>query len=263
MLLSLMLLLQSTDLPTMAEVKFDECIAFAKQDPKSAVAQAGEWAQKDGGYLAQTCIATAYANEFRFEEAAPEFVKAALAAEGAKDRRAAQFWAQAGNAAIAADQPEAALTALDAALKWNSLSGAERGDVYIDRARALVAAGREKEALDDLAQARTLAPENAIGWLLSATLARRLDALGDAQSYIETAAVISPFESAIALEAGNIAATAGNYAVAERQWKQVIVMAPKSRFAETARAQLASLQPACTGTGCRADTNPAPQPQSR
>ena len=179
----------------------------------------------------------------------PLFVKAAQGAERVKDARSAKFWAQAGNAAIAADQPEKALMALDTALAATTLPNPERGDILIDKARALVGANREKDAVPVLAEARRLAPENGTGFLLSATLARRTGALIDAQSYISTAAALSPYEPAIPLEAGNIAAAAGNQPAARRAWEQVIKIAPDSRQAVTAKARLAE-------TPTKADPSP-------
>jgi tetratricopeptide (TPR) repeat protein len=227
-------------LPTMAELRYKECITLATKDPAGGLIQAGIWIKEQGGYLAQHCLATALASDFKFDDAASLFVKAAIAADAAKDSRAAKFWAQAGNAAIAADRPADALMALDTALASSVQSNAERGDTLIDKARALVAANREKDAEPVLAQARAIATENAIGFLLSATLARRQGALGEAQGFITTAASLSPREPAIALEAGNIAAAAGNDIAAKRAWEQVIAIAPDSRQAVTAKARLAA-----------------------
>jgi tetratricopeptide (TPR) repeat protein len=260
MLLPLLLLLQSVPaaprpLPTISELRYEECITLAAKDPAGATVEAQLWMKENGGFLAQECLATAMATDFRFDQAAAAFATAAKGAEAAKDNRAAAFWAQAGNAAIAADKPDEALMALEAALALPALNGPERGDVLIDKARALVAAGREKDADAPLAQARTLAPENGIGWLLSATLARRLGALSTAQGYITTAASLLPREPAIALEAGNIAQAAGNAEAARRAWQQVVSIAPDSRQANTARARLAETAPATP-----APTPPAPSP---
>jgi tetratricopeptide (TPR) repeat protein len=92
-----------------------------------------------------------------------------------------------------------------------------------------------------LATARQLAPENGAAWLLSATLARRLNKLPDALVFIQTAAALLPIDPAVALEAGNIAIAAGDDNTARTQWEQAIKIAPNSRQAVTARAQLATL----------------------
>jgi tetratricopeptide (TPR) repeat protein len=261
MLIPLFFLIQSitpvsdNPLPTLNEIQFEECIILARKDPPSAVIEASLWAQQKGDYLATACHALALANDFRFAEAAPLFIDAAQGADAKADRRGARFWAQAGNAAIAADLPNDALAALDNALRPNSLDNAERADIEVDRARSLVALAREIDAAAALANARRYSPENATAWLLSATLARRMNILPDALGYIQTAATLSPRDPAVALEAGNIAAAAGDDASARKQWEQVIIIAPDSRQATTAQKQLAALG----GT----NTSPVADAQSR
>jgi predicted negative regulator of RcsB-dependent stress response len=77
-------------------------------------------------------------------------------------------------------------------------------------------------------------------------LARRLNKLPDALTYIQTAASLLTRDPAVALEAGNIAIAAGDEAAARRQWEQTIAIAPTSRQANTAQAQLAALGAAPT-----------------
>ena len=253
LLLQLAAMVGDRPLPTLNELQFEECITLARTDPASAVMQAGEWVQEKGDYLATACHALALANDFRFAEAAPLFIDAAQGADANADKRAARFWAQAGNAAIAADLPDEALVSLDNALKSSSLGNPERADIEVDRARTLVALNREADAVAALADARRHSPENATAWLLSATLARRMNKLPDALGFIQTAATLSPRDPAVALEAGNIAAAAGDYASARKQWEQVIAIAPDSRQATTAQKQLAALgaAPATTAAESR------------
>jgi tetratricopeptide (TPR) repeat protein len=227
MLNALPLLLQLAavqPLPTLDEVQFAECLTLASKDPVSAISSASLWAQEKGGYLARACHGFALASDFKFDLAVPMLTEAATLAEAKGDPRAARFWAQAGNAAIAAGQPDVAVDALGKALASNALDNDERAD---------------SEAA--LATARQLAPENGAAWLLSATLARRLNKLPDALVFIQTAAALLPIDPAVALEAGNIAIAAGDDNTARTQWEQAIKIAPNSRQAVTARAQLATL----------------------
>jgi tetratricopeptide (TPR) repeat protein len=76
-----------------------------------------------------------------------------------------------------------------------------------------------------LTTARKLSPENGTAWLLSATLARRMNKLSDALSYIQTTAALLPRDAAVALEAGNIAIAAGDEGAARKQWEQCIGIA--------------------------------------
>lgn len=240
-------------LPTLNEVQFTECLDLARQDAPSAVTEASLWTQQNGGYLALACHGFALATDFKFDLAAPILTEAAKGAEEKRDPRAARFWAQAGNAALADEKPGDALSALDRALAVVP-AATEKADIEVDRARALVALNRSDEAVTTLANARTLGPENGTAWLLSATLARRVNKLPDALTYIQTAAALLPREPAVALEAGNIAIAAGDEAAARKQWEQVIAIAPSSRQANTAQAQLAALGPSPT---------PPSEPQSR
>ena len=258
MLLSLLLLQAATPasaqpLPTLNEVQFTECLDLARKDAPSAVTEASLWTQQNGGYLALACHGFALATDFKFDLAAPILTEAAKGAEEKRDPRAARFWAQAGNAALANDKPADGLSALDRALAV-AAANTEKADIEVDRARALVALNRSDEAATALASARTLGPENGTAWLLSATLARRVNKLPDALTYIQPAAALLPREPAVALEAGNIAIAAGDEAAARKQWEQVIAIAPLSRQANTAQAQLAALGPSST---------PASEPQSR
>lgn len=242
-------------LPTLDEVQFAECLTLASKDPASAISSASLWGQQKGSYLARACHGFALATDFKFDLAVPMLTEAATLAQAKGDPRAARFWAQAGNAAIAAGQADVAVDALDKALASKALDTAERADSEVDRARALVALGKSADGEAALATARQLAPENGAAWLLSATLARRLNKLPDALAFIQTAAALLPSDPAVALEAGNIAITAGDDNTARKQWEQVIKIGPTSRQAVTATAQLAAL----------AATTPAAkdEPQSR
>jgi tetratricopeptide (TPR) repeat protein len=241
MLLRLMLLLQGTTLPTMDDLRAQECAGLVAADPASAIINASEWQRAKGGHLADACLASAFAAQGKFAEASSQFKSAAQAAASAGDRLAASYWAQAGNAAIAASQPYDAILFLKEALNYPALSKAERANILIDRARAYVAANQPDSAKADLSEVRRIAPDNAAGWLLSATLARRMTALADAQNFIITAASLSPSDASVALEAGNIAVTAGAYTAAQQQWQQVIRIAPGSTQAKVAKGLLAQL----------------------
>lgn len=246
--------LSAQPFPTLDEVQFAECLTLARTDAASAVMDASLWGQQGGGYLAKACHGFALASDFRFAEAVPILTEAAQGADAKSDPRAARFWAQAGNAAIADSKPAEALVALDKALASAAPNNAERADIEVDRGRTLVALGQMENAATALGSARTLGPENGTAWLLSATLARRMEKLPDAVSYIQTAASLLPRDPAVALEAGNIAIAAGDEAAARKQWEQVVTIAPASRQANSAQAQLAALS---------ATPAPPAEPQSR
>jgi tetratricopeptide (TPR) repeat protein len=240
--------------PLADEARFDSCMDMATDDPASGIMAANEWLIAGGGYFARHCLGFAYAKDGRWSAAADAFVAAARDAELAHDKRAANLWTQAGNAALASGDSTKALTYFDAALAQGMADGLMLGELHLDRARALVVAGRTDEAEIALAEAHRLAPEDPLAWLLSATLARRLGKLDRAQADIDIAARLAPRDPEVALEAGNIAASAGQYDIARRNWTQAIDIRPEGPVAKTARGHLSELDK----TGVEAGT-PSPQ----
>jgi len=224
------------------------CIAEIEADPARGVEAARQAMWRAAGeerVRAGLCLGMALVDLERFDEAQRAFADARDAA--ADDDRAsrARLGAMAGNAALAGGRASAAMGALDAALADakavtdNALAAA----VELDRARALVALDRNAEASSALADARLLAPCDAQVWLLSATLSRREDRLGDAQQQIEEAAKIDPANPEIGLEAGVIAMLGGREEAARRSWRSVVATAPGSPAAVTAQDYLDQLNP--------------------
>ncbi|HCJ81674.1 MAG TPA: hypothetical protein DHV50_09230, partial [Erythrobacter sp.] len=84
-------------------------------------------------------------------------------------------------------------------------------------------------------------PANGRAWLLSATLSRRLDRLGEAREQIAQAALLAPQDPAVGLEAGVIAALSGREDDARRSFESVLQVAPQSPEATRARSYLEQL----------------------
>ncbi|MFN3474587.1 MAG: tetratricopeptide repeat protein [Blastomonas sp.] len=234
--------------PLNDEARFDACMDLATDEPATGIVAANEWLMSGGGYFARHCLGYAYAKDGRWSAAADSFVAAARDAERAHDARAANLWTQAGNAALASGDATRALGHFDAALTQGVSHGLLLGELHLDRARALVAAGRPDEAEAAFAEAHRLVPEDPLAWLLSATLARRQGKLERAQADIDIAARLAPRDPEVALEAGNIAATAGKYDIARRNWTQAINIRPDGPVAKTARGHLAQLDEVETGS---------------
>lgn len=231
------------------EARFEECLKQARTDPATAIATASEWAS---GAVAETvaypqqCLGHAYTSLLRWGAAERAFLTAREALGEAQREWRARLAIQAGNAALAESRPDAAL--FDLSLAERDLGSlAAGGDPGIaamiesDRARALVAAGRENEAVAALDRARTADPQSPNVWLLSATLARRLGKLAEAQGFIETAAKLAPGYPEIGLEAGVIAMLAGDEAAARASWQSVVTLAPNDDAGTAAKAYLAQL----------------------
>lgn len=220
-----------------------DCLKDAAADPAGAVDRARAW--RDGSKDveragADLCLGTALSALGRWTEAEGAFLDGRQASEGAPALQA-RLGAMAGNAALASGAYQRALGQLDEAR-----TEVDRGDpqlfgIEMDRARALVGLARLAEAETALTEARALAPANADAWLLSATLARRMDKLAEAQTRIEKAAQLSPIDPDIGLEAGVIAMFSGREEAARKSWQSVIAAAPQSPAAQTARGYLAQI----------------------
>jgi tetratricopeptide (TPR) repeat protein len=226
--------------------KLADCLAAVDADPTQAVPTAEAWMGKASGTEraeAGQCLGVALSRLERWDEAHSVFLLAHDAAAPTDHLRRARLGSMAGNAALAQGDAIAALAALDPAHADAVAAGdtALAGDISIDRARALVALGREKEAVPALAEARQALPNDAQAWLLSATLSRRMGDLVQAQEQIEKAAPLLPIDAEIGLEAGRIAALAGKYDAARKSWRSVVAAVPGTDEARQAQGYIAQL----------------------
>lgn len=224
--------------PSPVRERWDVCVDTATGDPAAGIAEADRWKLAGGGFLAEQCRGLAYAKAERWVSAAGAFEAAAREAEVARDVRAGKYWAQAGNAWLAAKDAAKARGALDAALATGNLSGLELGEAHLDRARARVAANDRQGARQDLDRAVVEAAADPMAWLLSATLARRMDDVPLAQKHIARALELAGDDASVQLEAGNIAAMARDEAGAKAAWDKAVRAAPGSPAAAAARAAL-------------------------
>lgn len=228
------------------QVRLDLCLAEAARDPASAITNASGWLDEGFGVERSRplqCLGAAYVSLLRWQAAEGAFVSARLARPERDHEGRARLGAMAGNAALADGRFQHAREHFDQA-QADAAAGEQLalgGEVAIDRAQALVGLGATDEAVIALEQARLTAPQLPEAWLLSATLARRQDKLADAQAWIGTAAALAPSDPAVGLEAGLIAALAGQDDAARKSWQSVIDLAADSAQAATARGYLAQL----------------------
>ncbi len=225
-----------------------KCLQQTSSNPQTALNTAQRWretADSDLG-LAQSahCLGLAMVKLGRMNEARQAFELAS--AEAPKDNLgyAARLSAMAGNAAVAEGDIEAALPLLDRAggMALAAEDGPLAAGLRVDLARVLVRADREEDAAAALAEAREADETNAEAWLLSATLSRRLERLGEAQSQIERAALLAPRNLQVGLEAGVIAAMSGREADAISSFSSVLEVAPDSAEAQRAQGYLDQLR---------------------
>jgi tetratricopeptide (TPR) repeat protein len=229
-----------------APSRLHACLSAAADDPEAAEDTANAWLREARGSQQaepRLCLGWAYSTQERWVDAERDFLAGRDIAAASDHLLRARLGAMAGNSALAAAGADRALPLLDGA-HVDALDTGDAhlaGDIAIDRARALVALKRDGEAATALAEARTASPDNAYGWLLSATLSRRLGQLAQAQTQIETAAQLAPIDPEIGLEAGVIAVLSGHTAAAAKSWRSVIAAATDSPSAATARGYLAQL----------------------
>ncbi len=220
--------------PEIRTDRLQRCIALAQTDPSAARAEAGRWRIAGGRFSARGCAGLAFAAEKAWPAAAGEFEEAAREAQLAKNAGAANYWAQAGNAWLAAAQPAKAREALDSALTAGTLTGLPLGEAQLDHARALVATGDLESARTDIDLALTNAADDPLVWLLSATLARREGNPARAKKDIGEALRRSADDASVQLEAGNIAAMAGDETAAREAWGQAARLAPDTAVGRSA-----------------------------
>ncbi|MEO5493769.1 MAG: tetratricopeptide repeat protein [Sphingomonas sp.] len=232
----LALALQGADTPM--DTRYKACLDLATSNPQAAQNDAERFRLDGGGARARQCLGLAYAMQEKWREAAIAFEAAAQEASAAKDPLATRYWAQAGNAWLATGEPVKAYAALNAALAGGTLTGQDKGEALLDRARSLVAAGQLAGARTDLDAALEAVPSDPLAWLLSATLARRMKDLPRAQTDIAEALRLSADDASVQLEAGNIAALAGNADAARAAWEAAVKIAPTSAAGQNARAAL-------------------------
>jgi tetratricopeptide (TPR) repeat protein len=224
----------------------EQCFSQLAEDPARAHTMAQIRRNETKGadrVLANHCLGTAASELGLWEDARTAFIAAREETPLIETRARARFAALAGNAALASGDPEGAISWLiPAEADARAADAAPLAALAaMDRARALVMLGRGEEALEALEAATTLAPERSEGWLLKATLLRRLDQLETAQTAIERAAALAPDDPQIGLEAGVIAVLGGRDAAARASWQSVLVLAPGSPQAITATDYLAQL----------------------
>ncbi|KAB7645488.1 hypothetical protein [Polymorphobacter fuscus] len=200
--------------------RYNACLALAKSAPERAIETAQAWRIENGGTGAVHCLALAQFQRKDYTAAFRSFEAAAQASQRAGDGQAVVLLSQGADAALLAGQPEAAVKFLGEAIDGagTAISPRVEAALRVTRAEALVDLKRDKEAAADLDRATAIDGQVADGWLLKATLARRMGDLKTAEAAILAAAGQSPDSAEVQYEAGNIAAAQGNMELAKTAW---------------------------------------------
>ena len=235
--------------------RYQHCLVLTRTDPAAARAEAARWRDAGGRFRADECAGLANAKDAAWPEAATAFEGAARDAAIVHDFHAASYWAEAGNAWLAAGEPAKARGAIDQAIAIGTLAGLALGEAQLDHARASVALGDLPVARTDIDGALTNAAADPLAWLLSATLARRMGDLPRAHKDIAQALKLSSDDAAVQLEAGNLYALAGDERGARSAWSQAVRLAPDSAAGHSASGALAQFDvPAATAATVSAGT---------
>ena len=218
--------------------RYKACVKLSRSAPDRAATQAEAWLRSGGGIAAAQCLGLARSALELWSEAAIAFEAGAKEADAREDKRRADLWVQAGNSRLAAGEAAAARKAFDAALGTGLLAPQLRGEVHLDRARAMVALGDMVSARADIDKGLELVPSDPFAWYLSAALARRESDLKRAQQHIARAVALAPREPSILLEAGNIAGASGETEAAQGLYARAARLGPNSEAGRAARAAL-------------------------
>ena len=220
--------------------RYRACLDLVQSAPDQAIDRAMQWrGNANGGVPARHCLALAYVARGSYAEAATALEATARAAEAEGDPNVADLWGQAGNAALLAGQPAAALAYLSSGITASGNAPQRTAALLVDRARAAVELKQLTAARADLDRATRLDTASPFGWLLRATLARREHDLPAAERAILEAAKRAPNDPDVGVEAGNIAAAQGKNVLARSAWTAVVKGAPGSPAADAATKALA------------------------
>lgn len=248
--------------PETADVRYRRCAQQARSEPALAVEAANAWLTSGGGLYARQCLGLAYVSLERWSEAAAVYERAAGEVAAAQGGLRADLLVQAGNAWIAGAEPTRGIQAFDQALAVPALTDQLRGEVHLDRGRALVGLGNVAGARQDIDRGLALVPTDPFAWYLSAALSRREGNLTRARSDINRALELSPDSPDVQLLAGTLAGLAGDLQEAERLYRRVVERAPQSEAGRAASASLATIREVEQPAPASAAAPAAPQTQS-
>lgn len=222
--------------------RYDQCVSMIDRDPEQAAEIANTWRLSAGGVLANQCLGMSYVALGRYSAGVDSFEQAARESDLEHDGRSAIFWSQAGNAALANQDPGEARNAFDHALMSPAMPDKMRGNTLSDRARADVAVGDYAVARQDIDKALKFIPKDATALLMSATLARHQGDLARARNDIIEAEKAAPLDAHVSFEKGLIYALSGDKETAKASWERTIRADPSAEIADVARKALSEIE---------------------
>lgn len=188
------------DIARVEEEKLTACIEKVETAPEEAYEDSLAWLSSGNRPKARYCNAIALLALDRLEEGAARLEALANAPDPIELNDRIQYMAQAGNAWLAANYPEAAITALSEALKVEQ----DSPTLYKDRASAYLAIDRWMEGMDDLNAALVLSPTDPEALTLRARANLATENLMAAKADVEEAMIQDPTNIDILVLRGDI-----------------------------------------------------------
>ncbi len=180
--------------------RLNTCIRKADEAPLEAYEDSLAWLSAGNRPNARYCNAISLIALDKFEEGAARLEALATAADAISLEDRSLYMAQAGNAWLAANYPEAAIVALSEAIKL------EKGDpgLFKDRAAAYLAIGKWVEGVDDLNLALELIPTDSEALAMRARAHLETENLSAAQADMRDALRQDPTNISILVLRGDI-----------------------------------------------------------
>lgn len=215
------------------------CMRRARVNPMQAFESAQIWEGQGGGHPARHCEAVALIGLGHFPDAAVRLQ--ALAADlpaNAPPAQRAELLAQAGQAWMQADRPEAAEKAQTAALDLLADQPRAAVETRIDRAMLRALTGRYAQAVEDLEAALAADPQNVSALALRGSGLRQLGRTAEAMADLDRALRLDSTNPEALLERGILKRQAGDLAGARADWLRLIERHEGTPAADAAQRNL-------------------------
>lgn len=154
------------DEPTRFDLRHEACLDQISDNPEAAYETALTWKNEGGGYRAQHCVAMALFGLGRTEQAAHRLEQIARAPHSVTDRQKADYFFEAANFWLLAEDYDKAIAASSGGLDIRS----EHLDLLISRARGHAGLKDYDAAKKDLDRVLKLAPSRADAYRYRADL---------------------------------------------------------------------------------------------
>lgn len=190
----------SADIARAEQARLESCQEKVETAPEEAYEDSLAWLSSGNRPKARYCNAIALLALDRLEEGASRLEALASAPDAINMPDRVLFLTQAGNAWLAGNYPEAAITALSEALRLEP----DDASIYKDRAAAYLAVERWLEGMDDLNMALELAPADPEALALRARTHLATENLPAAKADMEEALIYDPENIEILVLRGDI-----------------------------------------------------------